>query len=62
MSSLLEVCTDRVHRDREGRNEETSIDEESGSDSPGEGYKWREDVLLRVMDSNGIDVASVQFP
>ncbi|RAH14691.1 MAG: hypothetical protein CMB20_002755 [Methanobacteriota archaeon] len=37
--------------------EENSNDEESGSDSPGEGYKWREDVLLRVMESHGIDAS-----
>ncbi|MGB1827982.1 MAG: hypothetical protein ACPHN0_07200, partial [Candidatus Poseidoniaceae archaeon] len=36
--------------------EESSSDEptESG-DEPGAGFKWREDVLLRVMAANGID-------
>jgi uncharacterized repeat protein (TIGR01451 family) len=36
---------------------EPSTDEPSDepSDEPGEGYKWREDVLLRVMSAHGID-------
>ena len=29
--------------------------DDSGNDEPGAGYKWREDVLLRVMASHGID-------
>ena len=39
-------------------NEEMSDEpesEESGDDEPGAGFKWREDVLLRIMAANGID-------
>ena len=39
-------------------NEEASEEpesEESGDDEPGAGFKWREDVLLRIMAANGID-------
>ena len=36
--------------------EEASSDESTeSSDEPGAGFKWREDVLLRVMAANGID-------
>jgi len=38
----------------EEQTEESSDDDES-SDEPGHGFKWREDVLLRVMAANGID-------
>jgi len=33
----------------------TSSDSEESDDKPGAGYKWREDVLLRVMAAHGID-------
>jgi ribosomal protein L40E len=39
----------------EAATEESSSDDEDSSDEPGAGFKWREDVLLRVMAANGID-------
>ena len=37
--------------------QEESSDEGSSDGEPGEGYKWREDVLLRVMEAHGIDAS-----
>ncbi len=34
---------------------DTTDDSADESDEPGAGFKWREDVLLRVMAANGID-------
>jgi hypothetical protein len=34
---------------------ESSDDSSESSDEPGAGFKWREDVLLRVMSEHGID-------
>ena len=40
----------------ESTEEESSSDDSTDSeDEPGAGFKWREDVLLRVMAANGID-------
>tara|TARA_B100000282_G_scaffold295555_1_gene275117 strand:+ start:154 stop:2682 length:2529 start_codon:yes stop_codon:yes gene_type:complete len=36
-------------------NEVSSDDATESGDEPGAGFKWREDVLLRVMAANGID-------
>ena len=35
--------------------EEIADESEESSDEPGAGFKWREDVLLRIMAANGID-------
>ena len=47
---------DDISAAEETTEEESSSDDpaESG-DEPGAGFKWREDVLLRVMAANGID-------
>ena len=39
----------------EEATEESSGNDDDSSDEPGAGFKWREDVLLRVMAANGID-------
>ncbi|RZD37226.1 MAG: hypothetical protein CXT71_08415 [Methanobacteriota archaeon] len=31
--------------------------DDDSSDEPGDGYKWREDVLVRIMEENGIDAS-----
>ena len=42
----------------EAENDETESENEAvDSDEPGTGFKWREDVLLRVMEANGIDTS-----
>ena len=52
---------DEVEDDMPSAAEETTEEESSSDDSadsddePGAGFKWREDVLLRVMSANGID-------
>jgi len=56
---------DEVEEDIDSSNEkfeeesskEESSEEQSSGDEPGEGYKWREDVLLRVMEAHGIDAS-----
>ena len=37
------------------QDESSSDDSTESEDEPGAGFKWREDVLLRVMAANGID-------
>ena len=51
-----EVEDDMPTAAEETTEEESSSDDSADSDDePGAGFKWREDVLLRVMSANGID-------
>ena len=49
--------SDESLRQCEGTDEEIAEDstDSSSDEDPGAGFKWREDVLLRVMEANGID-------
>tara|TARA_B100000925_G_C21956429_1_gene451392 strand:- start:391 stop:1287 length:897 start_codon:yes stop_codon:yes gene_type:complete len=48
---------DEVEDDMPASSEESEPEEvsEEPTDEPGAGFKWREDVLLRIMAANGID-------
>jgi len=48
---------DEVEDDMPASSEESEPEEvsEDTTDEPGAGFKWREDVLLRIMAANGID-------
>jgi len=49
---------DEIDKDEEVSQQEEAVEDESlDSEQPGDGYKWREDVLLRVMEAHGIDAS-----